>query len=104
MKIYLKNYDKNYIDILYLVFGIATTLTKNSTKKIDKQIFDLTEDIRFLNNNYELVVLEHNYLSSPKKLLEYQKRFFENELSPIDIDNMKQIEFKNDEVFIEKIF
>ena len=88
--------------ILFLV--IATTLTKNSTKKIDKQIFDLTEDIRFLNNNYELVVLEHNYLSSPKKLLEYQKRFFENELSPIDIKNMKQIEFKNDEVFIEKIF
>ena len=88
--------------ILFLI--IATTLTKNSTKKIDKQIFYLTEDIRFLKNNYELVVLEHNYLSSPKKLLEYQKRFFENELSPIDIDNMKQIEFKNDEVFIEKIF
>ena len=88
--------------ILFLI--IATTLTKNSTKKIDKQIFDLTEDIRFLNNNYELVVLEHNYLSSPKKLLEYQKSFFENELSPIDIKNMKQIEFKNDEVFIEKIF
>ena len=88
--------------ILFLI--IATTLTKNSTKKIDKQIFYLTEDIRFLKNNYELVVLEHNYLSSPKKLLEYQKRFFENELSPIDIKNMKQIEFKNDEVFIEKIF
>ena len=88
--------------ILFLI--IATTLTKNSTKKIDKQIFDLTEDIRFLNNNYELVVLEHNYLSSPKKLLEYQKSFFENELSPIDIKNIKQMEFKNDEVFIEKIF
>ena len=88
--------------ILFLV--IATTLTKNSTKKIDKQIFYLTEDIRFLKNNYELVVLEHNYLSSPKKLLEYQKRFFENELSPIDIQNMKQIEFKNEEILIEKIF
>ena len=88
--------------ILFLI--IATTLTKNSTKKIDKQIFYLTEDIRFLKNNYELVVLEHNYLSSPKKLLEYQKRFFENELSPIDIKNMNKIEFKNDEVFIEKIF
>ena len=88
--------------ILFLI--IATTLTKNSTKKIDKQIFYLTEDIRFLKNNYELVVLEHNYLSSPKKLLEYQKRFFENELSPIDIKNIKQMEFKNDEVFIKKIF
>ena len=41
--------------ILFLI--IATTLTKNSTKKIDKQIFDLTEDIRFLNNNYELYII-----------------------------------------------
>ncbi len=88
--------------ILFLV--VATTLTKNSTKKIDKQIFELKEDIRLLNNNYELTVLEHNYLSSPKKLLEYQKSFFENELSPIDIKNIKQMEFKNDEVFIENIF
>ena len=64
--------------IFFIIFLIiVTTLTKNSTKKIDKQIFYLTEDIRFLKNNYELVVLEHNYLSSPKKLLEYQKRFFE---------------------------
>ena len=82
--------------ILFLV--IATTLTKNSTKKIDKQIFNLKKDIRLLENKYELVILEHNYLSSPKKLLEYQKRFFENELSPIDIQNMKQIEFKNEEI------
>ena len=57
-----------------------------------------------MENKYELVILEHNYLSSPKKLLEYQKRFFENELSPIDIQNMKKIEFKNEEILIEKIF
>ena len=87
-----------------LLLIIATTLTKNSTKKIDKQIFNLKKDIRLLKNKYELVILEHNYLSSPKKLLEYQKRFFENELSPIDIQNMKQIEFKNEEILIEKIF
>ena len=87
-----------------LLLIIATTLTKNSTKKIDKQIFNLKKDIRLLNNNYELTILEHNYLSSPKKLLEYQKRFFENELSPIDIQNMKKIEFKNEEILIEKIF
>ncbi len=87
-----------------LLLIIATTLTKNSTKKIDKQIFNLKKDIRLLENKYELVILEHNYLSSPKKLLEYQKRFFENELSPIDIQNMKKIEFKNEEILIEKIF
>ena len=88
--------------ILFLI--IATTLTKNATKKIDKQIFNLKEDTRLLNNKYELVVLEHNYLSSPKKLLEYQKKFFEDELYPTDIKKMKQIEFKDGEVFIHKIF
>ena len=53
-----------------LLLIIATTLTKNSTKKIDKQIFNLKKDIRLLENKYELVILEHNYLSSHKKLLE----------------------------------
>ncbi len=91
--------------IFFILFLItATTLTKNSTKKIDKEIFNLTEDIRFLKDKYELVVLDHNYLSSPEKLLEYQKNFFEDELSPVDISKMKKIEFKDGEIFINNIF
>ena len=90
------------LSVLLLI--IATTLTKNSTKKIEKEIFNLTEDIRLIKDKYELVVLDHNYLSSPKKLLEYQKKYFENQLSPIGIKNIKQIEFKNNEVTINKIF
>ena len=86
-----------------LVLILATTVTKNSTKKIDKEIFNLKEDIRFLTDQYELVLLDNNYLSSPKKLLEYQLKFFENELVPVDIQNLNQIEFNNKKVFIKKL-
>ena len=86
-----------------LVLILATTVTKNSTKIIDKEIFNLKEDIRFLTDQYELVLLDNNYLSSPKKLLEYQQKFFENELVPVDIQNLNQIEFNNKKVFIKKL-
>ena len=86
-----------------LVLILATTVTKNSTKIIDKEIFNLKEDIRFLTDQYELVLLDNNYLSSPKKLLEYQQKFFENELVPVDIQNLNQIKFNNKKVFIKKL-
>ena len=86
-----------------LVLILSTTATKRSTKKIDKEIFNLKEDIRFLTDQYELVLLDNNYLSSPKKLLEYQQKFFENELVPVDIQNLNQIEFNNKKVFIKKL-
>ena len=93
---------------IVLIFSIimlilATTLTKNSTKKIDQEIFYLKEDIRFLTDQYELVLLDNNYLSSPKKLLEYQQKFFENELVPIDIQNMNQLEFNDKVIVIKKL-
>ena len=86
-----------------LVLILVTTATKHSTKKIDKEIFNLKEDIRFLTDQYELVLLDNNYLSSPKKLFEYQLKFFENELVPVVIQNLNQIEFNNKKVFIKKL-
>ena len=86
-----------------LVLILVTTATKHSTKKIDKEIFNLKEDIRFLTDQYELVLLDNNYLSSPQKLLEYQQNFFENELVPVDIQNLNQIKFNNKKVFIKKL-
>ena len=86
-----------------IILILATTLTKNSTKKIDKKIFNLKEDIRLLTNQYELVLLDYNFLSSPSRLLEYQKKFFENELVPIDIQNVNQLEFNDKEIFIKKL-
>ena len=54
--------------IIFLIF--FTSIIKNSTKKIDNKIFNLKEDIRLLSEKYELVLLDYNFLSSPKKLAE----------------------------------
>ena len=86
-----------------IILILATTFTKNSTKKIDKKIFNLKEDIRILKDKYEYVLLDYNFLSSPKRLLEYQKTYFENELIPIDIQNMNQIEFNDKKILIKKL-
>ena len=88
------------IVLVFLIF--FTSIIKNSTKKIDTKIFNLKENIRLLNEKYELVLLDHNYLSSPKKLNEYQKKFFENELIPIDILNLKEIELIKNKIIINK--
>ena len=89
------------IPIIILI--ILTTFTKNSTKKLDKKIFDIKEDLRFLSDKYELVLLDYNFLSSPSRLLEYQKKFFENELKPIDIKNISKIEFKDQEILTNEL-
>ena len=59
------------IPIIFLI--VATTFTKNSTKKLDKEIFEIKENIRALEDKYELALLDFNYLTSPKKLMEYQQ-------------------------------
>ena len=81
-----------FIPVIFLVF--ATTITKNSTKQLDKKIFETNENIRVLKDKYELEMLEYNYLSSPKKLIEYQKKYFDNELLEADIANINWIEIK----------
>ena len=92
---------KIILGISIFVLILFTTLTKNSTKKIDKQIFLLKEDLRLLGDKNELELLEHNYLSSPKKLLEYQKKFFETELIPIETKNIIQVEFNEDNILVK---
>ena len=70
---------------------IFTTVTKNSTKEIEKQIYNTKENLRILEQKYEMVLLDFNYLSSPEKLMEYQSRYFENELKEIDIIQFRAI-------------
>ena len=89
-----------FIPVIFLI--IATTVTKNSTKQIDKKIFEIKENLRVLQDKYELVMLEYNYLTSPKKLMEYQKKYFENDLIPTDIINIGEIDFIGNEILINK--
>ena len=90
-----------FIPIIFLIF--ATTLTKNSTKKLDKRIYIIKENIRLLNHKYELVLLDFNYLTSPTKLMEYQQNYFDTDLSETKIINFKSIEIKNKNLVIRGI-
>ena len=90
-----------FIPVIFLI--IATTVTKNSTKQLDKNIFEMKENVRVLQDKYELVMLEYNYLTSPKKLMEYQKKYFDNELLEADIESLNWIKNENKEIRIKKI-
>ena len=93
---------KFFFSIVLIILIFFTSIIKNSTKKIDSKIFNLSEDIRLLNEKYELVLLEYNYLSSPKKLNEYQKKFFENDLITTDITDIEEIDFVENKILINK--
>ena len=87
--------------IFFIIFLIiVTTVTKNSTKKLESQIFKIRENISILKNKYELVLLEYNYLTTPKKLIEYQSKYFENHLIPLDITKIKKIKEENNKFII----
>ena len=88
------------ITLIILIF--LTSVIKNSTKKIDAKIINLNENIILLNEKYELILLDHNYLSSPKKLDEYQKKFFENDLIATDITEIDEIDFVKNKILINK--
>ena len=90
-----------FIPVIFLI--IATTVTKNSTKQLDKKIFEIKENLRVFQDKFELEMLEYNYLTSPKKLMEYQKKYFDDELLEADIESLNLIETKNKKIKINKI-
>ena len=90
-----------FVPIIFLM--LATTLTKNSTKKLDKEIFQLKENIRILEDRYELTLLDYNILTSPKKLMEYQQYYFEDKFEQKKIENLSEIKFLNDKLKIDKM-
>ena len=93
---------KYFYGLLLVVLIISTTLVKNSTKNVDKKIFESKENVRMLRDRHELVLLDYNYLSSPKKLSEYQEKYFDDYLIPINIEKIKKIHFEDDFTIIEK--
>ena len=90
-----------FTPIIFLIF--ATTLTKNSTKKLDKEIFQLKENIRILEDRYELTLLDYSILTSPKKLMEYQQFYFDEKFVKKKIENLNKIEFLNEKLKIDKM-
>tara|TARA_B100000965_G_scaffold367599_1_gene353672 strand:+ start:73 stop:378 length:306 start_codon:yes stop_codon:yes gene_type:complete len=68
---------------------LSTAIIKNTTKKIEDEIFTAKENIRVLKSEFENVSLEYDYLSSADKLLDYQFLYFEDDLIQKNIKDIK---------------
>ena len=95
---------KKYLVIFLILFLILSTATiKNSTKRIDDEIFAIKENIKILNMDFGIIKLENEFLSSTEKLLEFQNSFFEKELVKKDIQEIKIIKIKSNKLEIEQL-
>ena len=83
--------------IIFLIFFLIlfTAIIKNSTKRIDDEIFAFKENIRILEKDFENNKLEHDYLSSSERLLKFQDLYFEDLLIKKTIDEMNLLNQKS---------
>ena len=87
--------------ILFLI--LFTAIIKNSTKRIDDEIFSIKESNRVLKKEFENIKLENDYLSSAERLLKFQDIYFDNELIPKDITEIKIIDKISNKLEIKKL-
>ena len=88
-----------------LIFSliVVTSFIKNSTKKIDEELFSLKENISDLNLELNNVKLEFDYLSSAEKLINYQNLYFENNLTQKSINEIEIIDFTREKIHTNNV-
>ena len=87
--------------VIFLILSLilSTVFIKNSTKKIEDEIFASEENIRVLKKEFEKMKLEFDYLSSAENLLKFQNLYFDDELTKKNILKIRVI--NNDSFDIE---
>ena len=91
------------LTIIIFIFSLIflTALIKNSTKKIEDEIFAVKESLKNYENELSDTRLEFEYLSSTEKLLQYQSQFFEKDLNQKNINKIKIITKKLNNLSID---
>ncbi len=91
------------LTIIIFIFSLifSTALIKNSTKKIEDEIFAVKESLKNYENELSDTRLEFEYLSSTEKLLQYQSQFFEKDLNQKNINKLKIITKKLNNLSID---
>ena len=97
------NYKKILIFTITLILIFSTTLIKNKTKDLEEKIYLTRESISKKKSEYQIMLLEYNYLTSPEKLMEYHRLYFEDNLVPLKINDLKEIEFNKNSFDIKKL-
>ena len=91
------------LTIIVFIFSLifSTALIKNSTKKIEDEIFAVNESLKNYENELGDTRLEFEYLSSTEKLLQYQTQFLEKDLNQKNINKIKIITKKLNNLSID---
>ena len=94
---------KNYIKIVFITsLIISTILIKSSTKDLEYELYDTQEDIGLLKEEMQMLRLEHDYLTSPQKLLEYKHMYFEEDLKQQKLENISSIYIEDNKFSIRE--
>ena len=91
--------------VIFLILSLIlfTAIIKNSTKRIDDEIFSTKENIRGLKKNFENIKLEYDYLSSADRLLEFHKLYFDEKLFKKNIENFMIIKERKNSLKIKQL-
>ncbi len=88
--------------VIFLLI-LFTAIIKNTTKQIEDELFTIRENLRVLQSEYENILLEHEYLSSAEKLMEFQSLYFEDQLIQKNIKNIKIYNISKNQKSIEEL-
>ena len=93
------------IFVIFIIFTLVlvTAIVKNSTKRIDDEIFVKEENIRKLKKYFETLKLENDFLSSAEKLNEFQILYFENDLVKKNLQDINIIQKDKDNLKIKQL-
>ena len=85
---------KKYVILFGIIFLIITTsIVKSSTRQLGKSIFILEEEVKILEEKFDFLLLENDYLTTPERLIELKKKLFKDKFIPIDPKDIKKLDF-----------
>ena len=84
---------KKYVILFGIIFLIITTsIVKSSTRQIEKKFFLLEEEVKILEEKYDFLLLESDYLTTPERLIGLKEKIFKDKFFPINPKDIKKID------------
>ena len=84
---------KKYIIFFSIVSLIITTsIVKSSTRQLEKNIFTLEEEVKILEDKFDFLLLENDYLTTPERLIRLKEKIFKDQFFPLDSSGIKEID------------
>ena len=83
---------KKYIISFSIVSLIVTTsIVKSSTRQLEINVFILEEEVKILEEKFDFLLLENDYLTTPERLIGLKEKIFKDKFFPINPKDIKKI-------------